>query len=282
MVDNSTGQTPQVVAEQRVESLLFDDSSSSQPVDGAVQQAVAIVDDRKTNHHRALIMLLLLCALFFAAGYYYVNNLTAPPLPVTQMGLYVSPMIPVPVRPQIDLPVAIADNGVEAPLADAEIDSSVSALFVDSAVPLFTVAVGPFISDADLQQATRRLEELGLQPQKVPGRGQVTMIRLLEGIYPEAEARVRLKELKKTVKSIFLLPLGDKLAVYAGSFHQESRALRMQDELALQMVKVSLVDSEVTMNGTLLVALQADQQTANEVAAHISRLGFHTQLLEKK
>lgn len=282
MVDNSTGQTPQVVAEQRVESLLFDDSSSSQPVDGAVQQAVAIVDDRKTNHHRALIMLLLLCALFFAAGYYYVSNLTAPPLPVTQMGLYVSPMIPVPVRPQIDLPVAIADNGVEAPLADSETDSSVSALFVDSAVPLFTVAVGPFISDADLQQATRRLEELGLQPQKVPGRGQVTMIRLLEGIYPEAEARVRLKELKKTVKSIFLLPLGDKLAVYAGSFHQESRALRMQDELALQMVKVSLVDSEVTMNGTLLVALQADQQTANEVAAHISRLGFHTQLLEKK
>jgi len=282
VVDDSTGQTNQVVIEQRVESLLFDDSSSSQSVDGAVQQSVTIVDNRKTNHHRVLIMLLLLCAIFFAAGYYYVSILATPPLPVAQMGPYVSPMIPVPVRPQMNLPVAIADHGDETPVAETETDSSVSALFVDSAVPLFTVAVGPFISDGDLQQATRRLEELGLQPQKVPGRGQVTMIRLLEGVYPEAEARNRLKELKKTVKSIFLLPLGDKLAVYAGSFHQESRALKMQNELALQMVKVSLVDSEVTMNGTLLVALQADQQTANEVAAHISRLGLHTQLLEKK
>ena len=45
------------------------------------------------------------------------------------------------------------------------------------------------------------MKVLGLPPQKIPGRGQVTMIRLLEGIYPEAEARNRLKELKKTVKS---------------------------------------------------------------------------------
>ncbi len=281
VVDDATGQTNQVVTEQRLESLLFDDSSSSQSVDGAVQQSGTIIEDRKTKQLRVLIVLLL-CASFFGFGYYYVSNLTVPPLPVAQMRPYVSPMIPVPVRPQIDLPVAIVDNGDAAPLGESEADSFVSAPVDDSAVALFTVAVGPFINTADLQQATGLLKGLGLQPQKIPGRGQVTMIRLLEGIYPEAEARNRLKELKKTVKSIFLLPLGDKLAVYAGSFHQESKALKMQDELTLQKIAVSLVDSEVSMNGTLLVALQADQQTANEVAAHISRLGLHTQLLEKK
>ncbi len=108
------------------------------------------------------------------------------------------------------------------------------------------------------------------------------MIRLLEGVYPAAEARVRLVQLKKIDKSTFLIPLGDKLAVYAGSFRQESRARELQKNLADQMVNVSLVENDVTMKGTLLVALQADQQTANEVAAHISSLGLHTQLLKKK
>ena len=282
VVDDSTGQTNQIVADKRLESLLFDSSASSQSVDGVVLPSVSIIGDRKTNSHRALIMLLLFCALLFGAGYYYVSNLTSPRFPVTQMEQYVSPLIPVPVRPKVDLPLAFAGKGDAAPLAEIETDSSVTAPFVASTVPLFTVAVGPFINAADLQQAASLLKDLGLQPQKIPGRGQVTMIRLLEGVYPEAEARVHLKKLKKTVKSAFLLPLGDKLAVYVGSFHQESQARKMQNELALQMVKVSLVDSEVTMNGTLLVALQADQQTANEVAAHISSLGLYTQLLEKR
>ena len=56
----------------------------------------------------------------------------------------------------------------------------------------------------------------------------------------------------------------------------------MQADLAQKMINVSLVDSEVTMNGTILVTLQADQQTAREVAAHISSLGLHSQLMKKK
>lgn len=48
------------------------------------------------------------------------------------------------------------------------------------------------------------------------------------------------------------------------------------------MINVALVDSKITMNGTMLTALQADQQTAREVAAHISSLGLQTQVIEKK
>jgi hypothetical protein len=227
-------------------------------------------------------MLLLLFSLLFGAGYYYLTFISASQLPATQAELYVSPMIPVPARLESDIPVAASDTGPETPLENVETTPLVTSLSVEGAVPLFTVAVGPFVNDVDLQQAIVLLEELGLQPQKVSGRGLVTMIRLLEGVYPVDEARIRLAELKEIDESAFLLPFGDKLAVYAGSFHRESWAKEMQNDLASHMVNVALVESEITMNGTLLTVLQADQQTANEMAAHISGLGLHTQLLTQK
>jgi hypothetical protein len=161
-------------------------------------------------------------------------------------------------------------------------ETPLSAPFIDNTVPLYIVTVGPFINAVELRQAIALLQELGMQPREKKGRGQVSMIRLFEGVYPEPEARIHLKELKKVVKSAFLLPAGDKLAVYTGSFHHESQARKMQDELVDKMINVSLVDSEVTMNGTMLIALQADKQTASEVLTHISSLGLHTQMIEKK
>ncbi len=279
-IETSAGE---VIEQKRLESLLLDDSSRSPSVDYLLSGSRGVIGGRKVKHSGSLIILLLLVTFLFGAGYYFLSSIATKTSPVTQTDLYVSPMIPVPSRPQIDNPsVVMSEDTDETPSVKKEINSSDNTAVIDSAVPLYTVAVGPFINDVDLQQATSLLEELGLQPQKIPGRGPVMMTRLLEGVYPEAEARTRLAELKKMVKSAFLLPFGDKLAVYTGSFHQEDRAREMQNDLALKGVDVSLVDSEVTLNGTLLVALQADQQTANEVAAHISSLGLHTQLLKKK
>ncbi len=279
VVDDSANRA---TTQKSLESLLFDESPKPQSVNFVVQQSSQVIGDRRINHFGSLIMLLLLFSLLFGAGYYYLTFISASQLPATQAELYVSPMIPVPARLESDIPVAASDTGPETPLENVETTPLVTSLPVEGAVPLFTVAVGPFVNDVDLQQAIVLLEELGLQPQKVSGRGLVTMIRLLEGVYPVDEARIRLAELKEIDESAFLLPLGDKLAVYAGSFHRESWAKEMQNDLASHMVNVALVESEITMNGTLLTVLQADQQTANEMAAHISGLGLHTQLLTQK
>ncbi|MCD6582984.1 MAG: hypothetical protein J7K90_14410 [Desulfuromusa sp.] len=294
-VDRSAGVTErQENGSKRLESLLLDDSDSMQAVEHIADQEVKVVGGGNSGRFGLLTVLLLFCIFLFGAGYYYLSNMPSPQPPVNQMSHYVSPQYPIPDRPKIVLTTVVdvvaADEKVSVPdsnaiaveKGDMEKKTPVLAPSVAAEVPLFTVSVGPFVNDDELQRAVTRLQELGFQSQKKPGRGQVTMIRLLEGIYPAEEAKIRLATLKKVAKSVFLLPDGDKLALYAGSFHQESRARQMQDDLAHEMIKVSLIDSEVTMNGTMLVALQADQQTAREVAAHISSLGLNTQMIEIK
>lgn len=279
----------QVNDQKRIESLLLDDADSMRAVEHIADQEVKVVGVGKASRFGSLIVLSLLCILLFGAGYYYLGNVPPPPLPVQQLSLYVSQKYPLPVRPEIVLAaavdtvsekVSVADlNTVSVKKTDLEKKTPVPPPSIATKVPLFTVSVGPFVNDDELQQAINRLQELGFQSEKKPGRGQVTMIRLLEGIYSAEEAKVRLTALKKVVNSAFLLPDGDDLALFAGSFHQESRARQMQDNLAHEKINVSLIDSEVTMNGTMLIALQADQQTAREVAAHISSLGLSTKLV---
>jgi len=282
----------QVNDQKRIESLLLDDADSMRAVEPIADQEVKVVGAGKFGRFGLWIALALLCVLLFGAGYYYLGNMPSPQPPVNQLSHYVSPKLPMPARPEIVLATAVATvakkvsvtdlNTVSVKKTDQEKKDPVAPPSVTTEVPLFTVSVGPFVNDDELQQAINQLQELGFQSQKKPGRGQVTMIRLLEGIYPAEEGKIRLAALKKVVKSAFLLPDGDKLALYAGSFHQESRARQMQDDLAHEMINVSLIDSEVTMNGTTLTTLQADQQTAREVAAHISSLGLYTQMVEIK
>ncbi len=264
---------------KRLELLLINDSDSVASGKHIIGRKARVFGEGTKTLFGILFVTALFCTLILGIGYYFKNRLPLPQPPENQQNYYVSPKLPIPDRPKIDNSAIVA-AAESTPTAVKK--ASVMTSTVNLETSLFTVTVGPFINDVDLQQATSLLQELGLQPQKIPGHGQVTMIRLLEGVYPEAEARTHLEELKKKVKSAFLLPTGDNLAVYAGSFRQENRAREMQKSLAYEMVKVSLVDIEVDMNGTLLAALQADQQTASEVAAHISSLGLSTQILEQK
>lgn len=143
---------------------------------------------------------------------------------------------------------------------------------------LFSVVVGPFINTEGLRQAESILSEYGLQAQKRPGRGLVHMIRLEEGVYPPDEAVLRLKELKRLVSSAFLLPRGEQKVLFAGSFFEELRALKLQKELRAKGVEVALVPARVTMKGTLLVALNADRQTARQLAEYIGERGLNAQI----
>ena len=274
--------TDKVIEQKRLETLLFENSSTPGKVEHTAHQKVERVNDGEMKRRGFLIVLLVFCILLLGVGYYYLSHVIIPQSPQPQLSRYVSPMISIPVRPVVNVSAADMSPPQEIPLIKSQQKSALVTPFVDDTIPLFTVTVGPFINTTELHRAIGLLQELGMLPQEKAGRGLVTMIRLLEGVYPAAAARIRLAELKKIVNSAFLLPVGDQLGVYVGSFHQEDRAQKVRDELAGEMIDVLLVDSEVMMSGTLLIALQADQQTANEVVTHISSFGLHTQVREKK
>ena len=265
---------------ERLESLLLDGADQGQALEHIAAHEVRVVNDQSAGHLGLLLGLLLFCILLLGAGYYFLFMPQTFKPQITQMPLDVSPRFPIPARPIIKLPVAVVTEST--PRAKPKKEASAGAPAVTEDVPLFTVMIGPFINSHELEQATSQLRELGLSPEKKKGRGPVVMIRLLQGVYPAVEARGQLSSLKKVVKSAFVLPEGKNLAVYAGSFHQQDRAKRMQDQLALEKVDVSLVESEVPMDGTMLIALQADEKTAREVAAHLSNFGLQTQVLKTK
>jgi len=137
------------------------------------------------------------------------------------------------------------------------------------AEPIYRVLVGPFISPGDLERAAALLRERGLQPQQQRGSGTVDMIRLLEGIYPLAQAQLRLEEIRKDFSSAFLLPDGDRWALYIGSFSDRERARRQQRELAERQIEVAQVDSQLTIEGPLLVVVRSGLKAAEEIAAEL-------------
>ena len=235
-----------------------------------------------------LIIAFLLGIILLGGGYYCYQLLQHPKHVEVLAEQFVSPRIPIPVRqplpattsasanPKIETVVVSNDAIVTATATSG--NSSVAVVNEPSKpteVPLYTVIAGPFINTANVNQVSKTLQELGFQPYKKPGRGTVTMVRLLEGSYGMTAAKARLVVLKETVKSAFLMPNGEKTAIYLGSFQQHDRAKKYQAKLASAGIDAALVTTDVVMNGTTLVILQADQQTASEVVALISKRGIN-------
>ncbi len=271
-----------------IESLLLD-TDDRLAVSHLAEQEVRVVGVGKSKNYGTLIGIFLFCIVVAGAGFYYLPQLLTLAVPPDQPSLFSSPKVPVPVRSitsVVDMPDV--DNQIsetDMVLKDEKIVAPTPSLPKTPVVTeplLFTVVVGPFINSDNLNLAISSLRELGFQSQKVSGRGQVTMVRLLEGIYSRAEALIHLTALKKVANSAFILPDGDKLAVYAGSFRQEKRARSLQVSLAQEKIDVALITSEVVMAGTMLQVLQADQQTAQEIVEHISKLGLSVQMKKNK
>ncbi len=266
---------------QSLESLLLDDFSQSRSVDSLAEQEVRVVAKKKESRFGFSLVFLLLIILLSGVGYYYFISIPKLNLSANHSPLFVSARFPVPERsiPTSPERASIVDKTVST-ASNENITAEVSQ--TDSSLPLFTVFVGPFLNSKETQRSTLQLKELGFQPQVGSGRGQVLMVRLLEGVYPAEEAREHLDSLKRVVDSAFLLLDGNRAAVYAGSFYQRERAEKMQESLAEEKIIVRLVDHEIVLNGTILSALQADQQTAREVAAHLSSLGLRAQVKERE
>lgn len=162
------------------------------------------------------------------------------------------------------------------PMATADKESSVVAK-----TPAYQVLVGPYLSKSTLKKAAQQLRELGYETEVTKGRGKVGMTRLLEGIYPLDEAKLRLQEVKGSISDAFMVPTGDKMAIYVGSFVDAPQAKKYADELALQGVNVTPIATDVVLNGKMLVAVQGAQQEVQAAAAKIKAAGLTTQIKKK-
>lgn len=271
-----------------LEALLLDKQGPEGPVDDVTAREVVAVSHRRSRSPFFLILFALVGCAFIAGGFFFYGQSPSPPADIARQSAATTVTMPVPERP-VPPPAAPAPAPVATPVAEtpvlveAVVDPAPEPVEKKAEVEsrLFTVLVGPFINTEDLDKGISALQAQGFLPEKRPGRGAVTMLRLLEGVYPPEQGRERLQALQAHADSAFVLPENGQLAVYAGSFHDVDRARRFADELAAQGVEVSLVNTEITMDGTSLVALQADKETAEQVAAHINGLGLHARIEEE-
>ena len=145
-------------------------------------------------------------------------------------------------------------------------------------VVLYSVLVGPFLTPVEREAAAAKLRKGGFGSEITKGRGMVTMIRLREGVYPPAMGRQKLVELRKVVKSAFLMPTGEKMTLFAGSFADPVRADVLSKQLAKRGIRLKRIATEIEMQGDLLLVKQADQETARQIAQTVSGMGLKAQV----
>lgn len=274
---------------QRLESLLVDDNNLP-PVEHLAGREVKVVDQMKRSLPRQLLITLLFSLVLTGFVLLVVNLLSSSTQKAQQENKISAQRLPIPKR--VTPKKSVAENSqsdISSTIAQdqpATNQQGQNSLVVfpepDKTSPavLYSVRVGPLMGQEEIQRATAILSQLGLQYRKISGRGVVKMIRLREGIYPEAVAEKRLMDVRKISKEAFLLPQGVEKALYIGSFHEEVKALQFQQELAQKQLNVVPVAVDLTMDGPCLVALQADLQTAQQIAEHLKSYGWNIQLRE--
>ncbi len=167
-----------------------------------------------------------------------------------------------------------------APAADPASAPDMAALHVESSLgePLYQLTIGPCLTKKKLVQATDVLTREGIPTRETQGKGPVSFIRLLEGVYAPEEARQRLADLKKTTESAFLLKEDGQLAVYAGSFHRPGLADRLARRLSAQQIEVSKIPGMIEKTGTLVISDPMNLQTAEAISGEIKDLSLTVEI----
>ncbi len=140
---------------------------------------------------------------------------------------------------------------------------------------LYSVVVGPCLNQQELKRAHEIFNMLNLEFSQNPGKGKVKIVRLLEGIYSAAEARLKLSKVKKSVDSAYILPeKNQKLGLYLGSFHETNRAANFSKKLEHMGFSTRQIPTEIEMIGEILTSQQTDKKTAQLLLQYIDETGI--------
>jgi adhesin transport system outer membrane protein len=178
-------------------------------------------------------------------------------------------------RSSLSLPVFDKGRREDAAADDGAVPASASVSPPLTRSPLsYSVEIGPCIMERGLTLAKDILLDHGFVFQQTSGVGKVRFTRLFEGTYAPDEARRRLAVLKEIVDSAFVVPQGEQLGLYAGSFRDHRRAVRFAEVLRRKQIAVTPVNCDLWMRGSILIVRGLDQQDVEKISEQMSKLGL--------
>jgi len=140
------------------------------------------------------------------------------------------------------------------------------------------ITIGPIITASQLKQATQILGKNGFDYQQTSGEGTVKAIRLLEGRYARADVNQRYKAVQKVVPSAFILKEKEKRAIYVATYYDLAKAEQKIKQLARKNIRVTAVDAELNMKGSMLTILNCTQSHIDIITNQMSDIGLQVEV----
>lgn len=145
----------------------------------------------------------------------------------------------------------------------------------------WTVVVGSYVLEETMAADLARVRGAGLEAAvKKGGQKKTAMNRLLVGEYPtRAEAMKKLETLKQHTSDAFILDLGGKFGVYAGSYLLKERSDSEKERMAAAGIKLTVKRADVSIPTKLLTAgTFGDKKAADAAVAKLKSIGFKPSL----
>jgi hypothetical protein len=111
----------------------------------------------------------------------------------------------------------------------------------------YSIHAGTCLLESNRLHAEKIVRSLGFEPELTPERREVEMIRLLIGVFSAEEARERLREVAEEAAAAFILPRGNRVAVYAGSYFSIDEARGFSARLARRGIRAQEEPAQVMM-----------------------------------
>jgi cell division protein FtsN len=149
----------------------------------------------------------------------------------------------------------------------------------------YTLAIGTYVLEKSMAADKAKLKKAGLAPAVKKGdMKQEPMTRLYLATYPNYdEAAAALKQLRQSSGDGFFLPEGDRYAVYAGSYFQESRAAVEQDRLSGKGIKTVMRKVKVPVPTYRMTAGSfSTREDAVQAVARLKKSGIRAAVIRLK
>jgi hypothetical protein len=135
----------------------------------------------------------------------------------------------------------------------------------------YFIHAGTYLLESNRLHTEKIVRRLGFEPELTAERREVEMIRLLIGVFPAEEARERLRELAEEDAAAFILPMGNRVAVYAGSYYSIDAARDFSARLARRGIRVQEEPAQVMMTLERVAFGSFKNQAAAEEVAFKAR-----------
>jgi uncharacterized protein (DUF2141 family) len=213
------------------------------------------------------------------------TSISSPVMPSPMVtGPPVSSPMPVTGSPPAVQPAAqVTRTPAEAPKTAKRALSTAVAPVLPTADRNYFIHAGSYLLVSDRLHTEKIVRRLGFEPELTPERREVEMVRLLIGVFSAKEARERLRELAEEAASAFILPMGNRAAVYAGSYYSIDEARDFSARLARRGIRAQEEPAQVMMSlKRVIFGSFNNQEAAEDVAFRARAAGLEALVMRER